>query len=194
MTGTRLNTIFPATSALLGGVKPDGTTISNTAGAIAVANPATAVGTSAVGQIQATAINDSAAAGKVGEFFESTIVLGSAVSLSTGTAKNVTSISLTAGDWDVAGTVELYGDATTTPTYAAGGINTTTNTLPVRGGTNYGEILIGGTPFATSLPNIPLVPSRYSLNTTTTIYLVALMGFTVSTAVAFGTIRARRIR
>jgi predicted nucleic acid-binding protein len=69
-----------------------------------------------VGQAPATQTNDSAAAGKVGEFITSNIVVGSAVALTTGTAANVTSVSLTAGDWDVCGEVDLSTAATTNVT------------------------------------------------------------------------------
>jgi hypothetical protein len=60
-------------------------------------------GVPAVGQIPGTATNDDAAAGKLGEIISSNIVVGSAVSLTTNTPANITSLSLTAGDWDVWG-------------------------------------------------------------------------------------------
>ena len=41
-----------------------------------------------------------AAAGSVGEIISALVAVGSPVSLVNATAKNVTSISLTAGDWD----------------------------------------------------------------------------------------------
>lgn len=43
----------------------------------------------------------SAAAGVVGEVISSVIASGSAISVTTATATNITSISLSAGDWDV---------------------------------------------------------------------------------------------
>src|SRR5690349_16625741 len=62
-----------------------------------------------------TATNDDAAAGKIGEYIESEVLSGSAVSLTTNTAANITSISLTAGDWDVWGAaVYQLGSGTTT--------------------------------------------------------------------------------
>ena len=52
-----------------------------------------------------TTTNDDAAAGKIGEYQSAGIGFGSAISLTTATPANVTSISLTAGDWDVSGVI-----------------------------------------------------------------------------------------
>src|SRR5215472_14162674 len=46
-----------------------------------------------------------AAAGNIGEYVTASLAQGSAVNLPGGTATNLTSISLTAGDWDVFGVV-----------------------------------------------------------------------------------------
>ena len=57
--------------------------------------------------IHGTGTNDSAAAGYVGEVIESNVPIGSAISISAGVAANITSITLTAGDWDIWGGVTL---------------------------------------------------------------------------------------
>jgi len=59
-----------------------------------------------------TTTNDNAAAGQVGEYVSSTITGGASVALTPGVATNITSISLTAGDWDVS----IMGYFTGTPT------------------------------------------------------------------------------
>ncbi len=58
-----------------------------------------------------TTTNDNAANGDVGEYVEASVTSGSGgISLTTGNAKTVTSISLTAGDWDVTSLISFFGD------------------------------------------------------------------------------------
>jgi hypothetical protein len=80
--------------------------------------------TAAAGQLPGTATNDSAAAGDVGEYVSSVIATGSATSFTTATAKNITSISPTAGDWDVQGECWINSSAASTAQYC----NVTTST------------------------------------------------------------------
>lgn len=155
---------------------------------------------SATGQLTGggTATNNSAAAGVIGEETKSTIASASAVALTTGVAANVTSISLTAGDWDVSGVVHLTGAASTTIGGASGGISATTATLPVYslGGADRSDCPAfgAGTPFNGGGIDLVLSATRVSLAVTTTYYLVSSATFGVSTCSAFGTIRARRMR
>jgi len=146
-----------------------------------------------------------AAAGYVGEYMSSVITSGSAVSLVNGTAKNVTSISLTAGDWDVSGEIWFTGGATTQNTRFTGGINTTTNALPTGpgDGTAMTQLSTGVTTTAvgviqtfggSDVSYLSIVPCRINVSSTTTVYLVARVNFTVSTCSAYGKISARRIR
>src|SRR5262245_57492548 len=85
--------------------------------------------TPSIGAIRGTSTNDSAAAGYVGELMESEVLTGSAVSLTNNTAANVTSLSLTAGDWDVWGSV-AFNAVAGTANLVVGAINTTSATLP----------------------------------------------------------------
>lgn len=140
--------------------------------------------------LQGTATNDSAAAGSVGENPHSEIVAGSAVSLTTATAANVTSISLTAGDWDVRGNVNFAG-ASSTVTARSGGLTATSATVPTDGT----EVFAGGQTTTTSETTSVSVPSkRFSLASTTTIYLVGKATFSAGTMGEFGSISARRVR
>lgn len=146
------------------------------------------------GQIPGTPTNGNALAGNVGEYISSTILVGSAVSLTTATSANITSISLTGGDWDVWGTVAFTANAATTATVFQGGINTVTNTLPaIPGGGAYAQFGIsvgaGGTE-----PVFPIGTSRISLPSTTTIYLVAQSTFAINSLAAYGILAARRRR
>lgn len=147
----------------------------------------------AVGQMPGVATNSNASAGNVGEFVSSTVLTGSAVSLTTSTAANVTSISLTAGDWLVYGNVAFNSGGTTSSTVNVGWISTTSATLPTvpnngaYGGRN-GPAVVGD--FST----YPVGQTRLSLSATTTVYLSAFSTFTVSTNAVYGFIGARRVR
>ncbi len=178
---------------------PAGTTnFSATGGASQVVKQDTAGGAFTVGTVitsglTCTATNDNAAAGKIGEYVVSNIVVASGVALTTATPLNVTSISLTAGDWDARGTVAFSPAAGTLIVDMKGGINTVTNTLPTLSGTAP-LVDIPLSPSAGIGATIPVGVGRLSLGATTTVYLVAQSTFTVSTCKAYGFISARRVR
>lgn len=145
-----------------------------------------------------TQTNNNAAAGLIGEFITATVAAGSAVSLVTATAKTVTSISLTAGDWDVSAVGDFTLTGATT-SYFRTGVNTITNTIPSQaGGSGIGTDPMVRIPLVltttTSDYGQGLPPVRISLAATTTIYLVCEATFSAGTISAFGTIRARRMR
>jgi hypothetical protein len=151
-----------------------------------------------LGQVWATSTNDSARAGKVGEYIESVIPSASATALTTNTAKNLTSISLTAGDWDVDANFAFTGATTTTVYNLAGSISTTSATHDFTNGRGAGTVsgltntynnVTTGQAF-----NIVVPPVRLSLSATTTIYAVASSVFTTSTSSVHGMLRARRVR
>ena len=149
---------------------------------------------SPVGQIPGTTTNGNATAGNVGEYISSTVLSGAAVSLTTATSANVTSISLTGGDWDVWGTVGFVANVATTATIFEGGISLTTNTLPISpGGGAYAQFGLSMAAGATE-PVFPVGSTRISLSTTTTVYLVVQSTFAVNSMAAFGFIAARRRR
>jgi hypothetical protein len=141
-----------------------------------------------------TNTNDNAAAGFVGQYIESVVEGGSAVALTNGVAANVTSISLTAGDWDVFGNLAFVAAATTTITSMTGGGSTTSATVPstIAQKTNIAIFpnagnTVTGNPSGT-------FHFRLSLGSTTTVFLVASAAFATSTLSAFGFIAARRRR
>src|SRR6266446_9148419 len=144
--------------------------------------------------IVGTSTNDNAAAGSIGEYVEAQLASGSAISLTTATPINLTSISLTAGDWDVWCVGNFVFATTTSYTQLVASISTTSATL-------------GTLPFAvgfmSSAANVPgsgatisvlAGPIRVSLASTTTHYCVLSQAFSVSTLTGWGGIRARRIR
>lgn len=135
--------------------------------------------------------NSDAPAGAVGEFVSSTIASGSAVALTTGTATNVTSISLSAGDWDVTGIISFLQAGGTTVTTYVGSISLVSST---GGGDTQSTVYTTGLSSAGTNGSAPLPTVRFALATTTTVYLVGFANFGGSTLSAFGTIRARRMR
>jgi hypothetical protein len=142
------------------------------------------------GGIQGVTDASNAGAGNVGEQVISLVGVGSPVSLTTITAANVTSISLTAGDWDVYGNVNL-SETSATVTKRSAGISATSATLPTDGSECYLSILSS---VATELNSISMPGTRINVTTTTTIYLVVKLTFTAGTVGAFGSISARRVR
>jgi hypothetical protein len=146
------------------------------------------------GQFPATSTNDSASAGRLGEYLEAT--QGTPQALTTNTALSITSISLTAGDWDVRGIAVFSGAATTTVDYQAAGIGTTINALPaaLSDGSNYDSVGAIAPFNFIAAKTLPVGPMRVSLTTTTTYYLTVLSGFAVSTQSCAAHISARRVR
>jgi len=138
-----------------------------------------------------TTTNDNADAGIVGEYVASTVG-NTTVTLTTGVVADLTSISLTAGDWDVQGSVLFDVGATTNMTFWYSGVSTTSVTLSNT--SNMASPTSAGTVFGATSFNLLSQTARISLSATTTVYLVTASGFTVSTLKAGGTIRARRIR
>lgn len=152
----------------------------------------TTVGTAAVGQIPGTATNDSASAGNVGEFSSASLASGSAVSLTTVTAKDVVTLSLTAGDWDIWGDVNFAPAGTTTVTQISAWVSLTSATVPTLPALGYQNIAGSLTTGAAQTLGTGMM--RVSLSGTTTVYLSALAAFGTSTMSAYGIIAARRAR
>lgn len=139
-----------------------------------------------------------AAPGKVGEYISAALPFGSAITLSNGVATNVTSISLTPGDWDVQGLIVWPTVGTLTGVSKLG--TSCSNISAVIGAADSTSLITAATlaynsasadAYATAS-----MTSRFSLTVTTTIYLVAFSYFTpgAGTLKAYGSIRARRVR
>lgn len=136
--------------------------------------------------IQGTTAAGNAAAGYVGEYVTSNVPFASAISLTTNTAANVTSISLTAGDWDVFGNVFLNPSGSCTA--LVGWTSTTSASSPDPSILNEltGSALGAYTAVAPYL--------RVNVSSTTTVYLSAKALFTTGAVTVSGTIYARRVR
>lgn len=177
-------------------VRYDGTGGNQQNSALIVADTTAALSRSGNGgvPVQGSNTNDSAAAGNVGEFVESEVLVGSAVSLTTLTSTNVTTISLTAGDWDVDGVGAFtIQDGVTTFTLGVVWISTTSATFPTvpnKGAINYWR----GSTTADLAAAFNSGTRRISVSATTTVYLSVFAAFSGGTCSAFGYLRARRVR
>lgn len=157
------------------------------AGAVNVGGSITA---SQTGGIVGTTTNNDASAGSVGEAVSSLVAVGSPISLTTATGANITSISLTAGDWDVSGNVN-FSASTATVTGTSGGITATSATVPTDGSEVYSGVQVT---LLSETDSVTIPAKRFSLSGTTTIYLVGKSTFSAGTVGGFGSITARRRR
>jgi len=136
--------------------------------------------------IVGTTTNNSASAGYVGEYVSSTNSSGT--SISNGIDTNITSITLTAGDWNVFGNITVVGTGVVL-SYISGWTSTTSATQPTVA--NYNGIALPTNTASTIGAAAP--PLRLSLSGTTTVYLSTRVG-TTGTATGYGVIWARRAR
>lgn len=139
--------------------------------------------------ILGTATNDSAGTGYVGEITQSTVLFASSIAFTSGVAKNLTSIDLTAGDWQVFGNISAASTGLITYFYVWS--SATSATLP--DAAQYTLHPATGTTNASTMAfNIPT--RRYSVASTTTIYISAQIGMASGTGTFCGEISARRVR
>lgn len=137
--------------------------------------------------IVGTTTNDGANAGSFGEY--RTVSAGS-TAISSGVITNITSDSLTAGDWDVSCTVAYVPAGSTTTSQVNAGISTTSAAFGGVGASYTGNY---ASPAGTgNTINTPMV--RISIASTTTVFCVGLTTFAVSTMQTQGFMRSRRVR
>lgn len=146
--------------------------------------------------IVGTTTNNSANAGSIGEFKTATVTQAAPTALTSNIPASLTSLALTAGDWDVSAIGGVTGAATTSLNYANIGISSVNNTLPAaeeRWTVSYpagGSVVFNNeTMISGAIP-----PTRISLAAPATVFLVARANFGVSTCSGYGRISARRVR
>ncbi len=167
-------------------------------GAIGATTPSTGAFTtlssSSTTALKGTTTNDSAAAGYIGEYISSSAA-NSAVSMTTGSNFDMTSISLTAGDWDVEGNVAIAVGAGATVSVFRGWISTTSATFPTppNAGAMF-DLVFGSAVMETPTQAMPVGRIRISLSGTTTVYLSSRASFSGGTVTGGGFIGARRVR
>lgn len=156
-------------------------------------NGAALSGSGAAGQVQGTATNDNAAAGKVGEYISS--IGGFSNAPTSNQYGDLTSISLTAGDWDVS----IQGKwASSGATWSYGeffiGLVSGNSASGDASGDNQWAMFFANT--ALTIQDLVGVVSDYrmSLASTTTVYLKYSAIYTAGTPIAKGRITARRVR
>lgn len=140
-----------------------------------------------------TATNDNAAASYIGEQVRAILLEASRISAATTNQfGDITSISLTAGDWDVTG-IAAFALNGATATEAVGAVsvntaNTTTDHVPA-------DNQVGCVaPTATLVSSATISAYRLSLSATTTVYLKGRMTYSAGTPQIYGRISARRVR
>jgi len=143
-----------------------------------------------ISKVVGTTTNDSAAAGYIGEYVEA-LVTALTNSPSSGTFGDATSISLTAGDWDVVGFI--YEESGTAPTQLRAGISTTSGNSSTGLTESVNYSFLGASAEANSrTTNVPSY--RMSLNSTTTVYLKILSVYGGGTPQYKCRLSARRVR
>jgi hypothetical protein len=149
--------------------------------------------TAVVGQLPGTATNDDAAAGMIGEFISSTIPAGSAVSLTNGSTSNITSITLTPGDWDVWGNVLFGPGGGAMITGVICGVSASSGSIGTPAAADAASYFGLEGSFG-NIVYMPISPIRASLNANTAYYLLGNCEFSGGTVGAYGFIAARRVR
>ncbi|RAX42388.1 hypothetical protein [Rhizobium tropici] len=181
-----------ASAVAITGGSVDGTAVGATTATTGRFTTVTATGTitpSSTAGILGTATNDNANAGSIGEF-QSATTTGTAITASA--AQNATSVSLTAGDWDVQATAVFTNSSSeVAPSNVQVGVNTVSATMP----TTLGSRTLNNATFAAGAvigQSSPIV--RISLAATTTVYAVTFQQTAGASATVSGFIRARRVR
>lgn len=153
--------------------------------------------------IHGTNTNNAASVGFVGEVISSTVPFASRISLTTATPINITSITLTAGNWDISASVGFVPGSNTNMTSIQTAVSLTSATLPGNAAywsaTSNGELReenefgTGGQVFTGNfVPGLSMGSYSVSLSTSKTFYLVAQSAFSVSTNQVIGRIQGIR--
>lgn len=142
-------------------------------------------------QMKGNNTNTAPPAGFIGEQIRSALAAASQITLTTNTPANVTSITLSAGIWDISGIVSFGTNAATSSTAYQIGIGTTSATIPG----NFGDDSLSITNAAILNQSISFsIPSlRVTLSGSTVYYLVCQATFTLNAKTAYGRISATRV-
>jgi len=145
-------------------------------------------GTTTLNGLVGTQTNDNAAAGWVGELVQSNVLNSALVNLTNNVITNMTSISLTAGDW------YLYGNAFFNASAAAGSLYQAqiTSTSAAFADPSLQYYTSAGNAMPSNGGSVPGL--RVSLAATTTYYMVVRSIFSSGTVGACGQLAARRVR
>jgi hypothetical protein len=132
--------------------------------------------------------NSAAAAGNVGEYVTANATTGN---IAAATVWNITSISLTAGDWDVWGHTQ-FNITTAAPNNIQTGVSLANNSLGIGGG---GNTALSGSATWGTLTTLDTGLVRVSVSVTTPVYLNGYASpISAGNITLTGTIFARRVR
>ena len=137
--------------------------------------------------IVGTTLGDNATAGSVGEFISST---STSTGITSATVTNITSITLSPGDWDVFGHILFSTAAGTTATVFLSAINSASATLPAA--PLYTQHVVS-VPANSAYSEQPPM-TRFNISGATTIFLVGEAVFSGGTCSTQGILYARRRR
>jgi hypothetical protein len=139
--------------------------------------------------IKGTVLAGNAAAGQIGEVITATNSGGTAIS--NGVVANITSIALTAGDWDVWGSTQVLTGSGIVSEIDTG-ISTTSATLPAAYLVTRAVLGAGVNTLGTLAGPVPM--QRINVSSSTTAYLVGAVTTSGSAATGTGILSARRCR
>jgi hypothetical protein len=132
-------------------------------------------------------------AAEIGEVIASDIPLASAVSLTRATPTNITSVSLTPGDWTCFSNVQLNTGASTVISILSAWVSTSSASIPPAfEAVGLARVYPPRTPGI--VPSVNPTAVHFSLSATTTVYLEASSRFTTSTLAIYGNLSCRRAR
>lgn len=126
-------------------------------------------------------------AGTIGEVLSNS---ASSVGLTSGTPLNITSLTLTAGSWDVTGVCTVVPAASTITT----NIKCSSSSTSAAHGPLGTDAYMSPPAYGGATEQLTLGTYRYQVTTSTTVYLVGTVNFTTSTATTSGYLRATRVR
>lgn len=136
--------------------------------------------------------------GNINSYMESSVSAGAAITAVNTVPQSITSLTLTAGDWDVEGEVQILFGQTTQYNLYCGGIHTVSSALPTtpdisRNGWT-GSVQTPGTPIGGPVGNGYITgKKRYVVSAgTQTVHLLNVVYFSASAPTIYGAIRARR--
>ncbi len=144
--------------------------------------------------IVGTTTTDNAPIGNVGESTRAVVTANIPVN-STGTNQwfDLTSVTLSSGDWDVSGQIAVFLNAAGVVTQVLGGISSTAGNSST-GLVDGDNEINGAPPTAAYDTEVTIANWRVSISSKTTYYLKCLVTFTSGTPQAYGRLSARRMR
>jgi len=175
-----------AALANLGGAPIASPTFTGTVNAAALSTSGAVNLNGTPNNIKGVTDGSNAAAGQVGE-----VLSGSSApaSITSGVIGNAVALTLTAGDWDVSGTVGYQGAGGAVVSYHTISISTVSNT---HGTPGVGQFFSNSP--TNQNANFVVPVTRVSISASTSVFGVATVGFSPGTLQVNGTLFARRVR